>query len=165
MAELKNDMTPFQIGSFGHFKDNFVFIGRVQISWADGFWNEWYIRFDDGKEAWLAEAQGSYMISFAADIPKTLPKATELSPEMPIQIGSILYQVDDIKDVTYAFAEGELPFSAPQGFKGVSVDLSHGENYFASISYTESGDVDVFVGQYLEFEKFQFKNLRQIDGW
>ncbi len=165
MAELKDDATPLQIGTLGHFKSAFVLIGRVSVSWDEGFWNEWYVRFSDGREAWLSEAQGLYMMSLRVENAIQAPKVNEIKLDSSIQIGKILYTVDDIKNVTYSFAEGELPFVAEQGFKGVSVDLLHGEDDFASISYGKNEDIDVFVGQYIEFEQFHFQNLRKIDGW
>jgi hypothetical protein len=165
MADLKDDATPLQLGVSGRCKGEFVVVGRVHVTWEDGFWNEWFVRFDDGREGWLAEAQGFYMMSFPVTKPENLPKVDQVRPDLRIQIGKTGYMVDDIKEVTYSFAEGELPFVAPQGFKGVSVDLRHGESDFASISYDGNGDADVFVGQYLDFDQFHFQNLRQIDGW
>ena len=105
------------------------------------------------------------MLSLPTATPAKMPTPLELRPGLPIEIDHITFSVDDIKDVTYTFAEGELPFAAPQGFKGRSIDLRHGENDFASISFGAGGDVDVFVGHYFEFEDFQFHNLRVIDGW
>ncbi len=165
MADLKGDSSPLQLGTTGRYKGDFILLGRVQVSWQDGFWNEWFVRFNDGREGWLAEAQGFYMLSFKIPAPSALPKPTELRPDLEIQIGDLLFVVDDIKQVTYTFAEGELPFAAPQGFKGTSVDLRHGENDFASISFSSTGEMDTFVGQYLDFAEFQFQNLRQLDDW
>jgi hypothetical protein len=165
MADLKEDGSPLQLGTLGRFKGDFSLIGRVRVSWEDGFWNEWFVRFDDGREGWLADAQGLYMISFPVEVPPGMPTATEIRPGLPIQVGKICYSVDDVKDVTYTFAEGELPFAAPPGFKAVSIDLCHGESDFASLSYGTSGEVGVFIGQYVEFEQFHFQNLRPIDGW
>ncbi len=170
MADLKEDASPLQIGTSGKYRaaglvaSDFLVIGRVRVSWEDGFWNEWFVRFDDGLGGWLAEAQGDYMLSFEVTSPVTVPKLTDLEPESEVTIGKIKYLVSDIKTVTYTFAEGELPFIAPQGFKGQSVDLEAGENDFASISYSQEGN-DVFVGHYIEFDDFHFQNLRAIDGW
>ncbi len=169
MAEIQDDSTPFQVGTTGRFKGEFVLLGRVRVSWQEGFWDEWYARYGDGSEAWLSEAQGFYMISFPFEKPDHLPAANEAKPEMTVQIGKTAYQIDDIKQITYSFADGELPFVAAQGFKGISVDLTHGENDFASIRYGKDGgpkdEVEVYVGQYLDFQEFHFQNLRQMDGW
>lgn len=165
MADLKEDATVFQIGTTGRHHGEFLIIGRVRVSWADGFWNEWFIRYDDGRDGWLAEAQGFLMVSFRVDPTPTLPNATQLHSGHPIKISGADYLIDDVKEVTYSFAEGELPFVAPQGFKGTSIDLRRGENEFASISIGQGGDTDVFLGHYVQFDQLHFKNLKEIDGW
>ena len=165
MAQLIDDTTPLKLGTSGRYQGSFSLIGRVQVAWKEGFWNEWFARFSDGRQGWIAEAQGFWMLSFAVSKPENLPKAAALKPEMQIGLDKILYTVDDIKPITYSYAEGELPFMAAQGYSAISVDLHHGENDFASITYEPSGNADVFIGKYVDFEQFSFQNLRQIDGW
>src|SRR4051812_49254224 len=65
MAELPDDISPFQIGTTGTFrKIHFALAGRMKIGWEDGCWNEWFFFTDEGKKGWLAEAQGSLILSF-----------------------------------------------------------------------------------------------------
>ena len=65
MSELQDDLTPFQVGTTGmFFQEKFELVGRLKIPYQDGFWNEWYALFGDGKEAWLAEAQGFLGLCF-----------------------------------------------------------------------------------------------------
>lgn len=165
MADLKDDATVFQIGTTGKYKGQFMLLGRVRCSWDDGFWNEWFVRYDDGREAWLAEAQGFLMLSTPVESKPALPTVDKISPGVIVTIGKIDYQVDDVKKITYSFAEGELPFRAPQGYSATSIDLRHGENDFASLSFGGDGAVDVFVGVYLEFDQLHFDNLKAVDGW
>ena len=57
MAELMDDQSLIKIGTQGRFKgQHFGVIGRIQMRYASGLWNEWFILFDDGKGAWLSEA-------------------------------------------------------------------------------------------------------------
>jgi hypothetical protein len=171
MAELREDSSRLQIGTRGRYKQSFLVIGRVRVAWSEGFWNEWFVRFSDGTEGWLAEAQGFFMISFAVATPPDLPSLTKLRPGSSVRIENTSYDVDDIKQVTYVFAEGELPFAAPVGTRALSIDLSHGESDFASLSATftdpagSAGEVDVFLGKYVEFQDFNFENLRPVRGW
>ncbi len=174
MAALQYDATPLQLGTTGKYPAPFTLIGRVRPAWSDGFWNEWFARFDNGREGWLAEAQGFYMLSFRGPAPVSLPAAGNLRPGLKLNLGKETYLVDDIREVTYSFAEGELPFPAPQGFRGISVDLRHGEDGFASILYPESAaggliasrpPGEFYEGKYLDFDKLGFANLRIPDGW
>ena len=65
MAALPQDMSPFQIGTQGKFDGvGFGIIGRMKLSWENGYWNEWFIVSEDGRKGWLAEAQGFYAVSF-----------------------------------------------------------------------------------------------------
>ena len=34
---------------------------------AGGFWDEWYLLFDDGRCGWLAEVQQRFYLTFAID--------------------------------------------------------------------------------------------------
>lgn len=165
VAELLNDMSPFQVGTAGRYAGKgFTLLGRVKVVYDKGMWSEWWAAFDDGSEGWLAEAQGFYMMSKAVDpgpiqSPETLK---ELGNELTIEGQS--YRIDDVKQVRYAGSEGELPFVFQPDKKGVSVDLRAPGGKFASILFG-MGETQFFVGHYLKFSEFQFTNLRVLDGW
>lgn len=165
VAELLNDMSPFQVGTAGRYKGKgFTLLGRVKVLYDKGMWSEWWAVFDDGSEGWLAEAQGFYMMSEAID-PGPLQSPDDLKvvgTELPI--GDTTYRIDDVKQVRYAGSEGELPFVYQPEKKGVSVDLRAPGGKFASILFG-MGETQLFVGHYLKFADFQFTNLRVLDGW
>ena len=71
---------------------------------------------------------------------------------------------DDARDVFCLYSEGELPFKAQLGRRSFSVDLSGPHLKMATIEITDS-EVRIFKGRYLEFDEFNFQNLRRIDGW
>jgi ribosomal protein S27E len=42
MSEVLEDYSPVQIGTSGQFAQrSFSVIGRIQLQYSDGFWNEW----------------------------------------------------------------------------------------------------------------------------
>lgn len=166
MASLPEDMTPFQIGTLGKFeKRDFEIIGRLKLAWSDGAWNEWFLYFGDGAQAWLAEAQGMYMINFPVSSAGALPKCEDLAPGKTFKLNNQIYSVDDIKEATCVGSAGELPFRGAQGRKNTSVDLSGPGHSFACLDYAKGEETQLYVGKYGEFDDFQFKNLREIDGW
>ncbi len=166
MAELPPDMSPFQVGTRGRFEGKaFELVGRLKIAWADGTWNEWYALFDDGREGWLAEAQGFYMMSFPQPQPEPLPAAESLAVGMRVMVRPRLkFEVDDIRKAVCVGSEGELPFPAPKGRESLSVDLSGPEAAFANLEYATDG-IRLFSGKYVEFDELQLSNLRELDGW
>ena len=165
MAELQDDASPLQIGTRGNYKgDPFTLVGRVRQNWGDGFWDEWNALFFSGRQGWLAEAQGYYMVSFEMASQSPLPtfESLKIGSEISLETGSFI--VDDINNIVCEFSEGELPFAAPNGQKAVSVDLTGDNKIFANLVYSEAG-TQFYKGEYIEFDHLQFSDLRTIDGW
>ncbi len=54
MSAVLEDFSPIQIGTSGAFGGiNFTVVGRIQLRYPHGMWNEWYLLFDDGSNGWL----------------------------------------------------------------------------------------------------------------
>ena len=67
------------IGTEGVYKGvHFGVIGRIQLRYAAGLWNEWHIMFDDMRTGWLSEAGGEYVLTFAQQVQELLPQFAEL---------------------------------------------------------------------------------------
>ncbi len=165
MSALTNDLTPIQIGTTGMFSnEKFEVIGRMKVGYFDGFWNEWYTMGGGDKEGWLVEAQGffAHCYPFAE---KEMPSQHIIKPGKVVDFGTLGYfEVEDIREVQCFYSEGELPVNAMKGRASMSVDLTGFEDMMATIEYAEK-ETRVFQGAYQEFDDFQFKNLRHIDGW
>lgn len=162
-ADLPNDMSPFQLGTTGVFeKKHFQIIGKQRLSYEDGFWNEYFLIFDDQSYGWLGEAQGFLMVSVPVDV--NVPDSANIRNGMAVNINGKTYEVDDIKRVTCAGGAGELPVRGVKGRQFVSADLTGVGETFASIDYSEKKP-QVFTGRYVEIEELKCENLREIDGW
>jgi Domain of unknown function (DUF4178) len=165
ISDLLDDLTPIQIGTSGMFgKEKFEVIGRLKVGYSDGFWNEWFTIFGDGKVGWLAEAQGFYAFCLPYFEAKVLSLASMVVGKT-VDFGSKGYlEVDDMRQVKCLYSEGELPFNAMQGRESTSVDLRGFDNEMATIEYAAQ-ETRVYMGAYQDFDEFQFKDLRHIDGW
>jgi hypothetical protein len=164
MAELPDDMSPFQIGTGGKFKGlSFSLIGRMKIGWEDGCWNEWFLFADDGRKGWMAEAQGSLAISFEIEE----KQAPDNFPELGhfVNLDGKPFTVTDIKETECIGSEGELPIIAPRGRKARTVDLANRQGGFASMEYHAPDPIRIYVGEYAEFDNLQFTGLRELPGW
>lgn len=179
MAQLPADTSPFQIGTEGMFLGvRFGVVGRMKIGWEDGNWNEWFIVSDDARRGWLAEAQGFYAPCFETTTlnddtqqmirDKLMPLLNDAGMSgvlnSRIRINQRWYRVVDVKEAECIGAEGELPISAPQGRKTVTVDLLAGEGLFASIELSREG-ARVFEGAYVEWDELKCKYFRTFEGW
>ncbi len=163
MADLLDDVTPLQVGSEGIFRDHhFAIIGRLQLQYAAGLWNEWYLLFDDGRSAWLAEAAGEYLVSAQVKVSQTLPAFATLQPEMPVDIDGRVFRVTDLKTARCIAGQGELPFKVAVGYDVQTADLRSADR-FVTFDYSESPP-QVFVGQAVSFADLQLSNLRSTEA-
>lgn len=165
VAQLMADGSPVQLGVEGKYKGAlFTVIGRVQMRYPEGFWNEWHLCFTDGRFGWLGEAQGVYAVSFKTEPPSPLPAIDRLVVGAEVGLGDEAYTVRDKREGEYASGEGELPFRAPFGEKALFVDLSGPGQKFASIDCSEESPL-LFLGEYVPFDRLEFTGLKRIEGW
>lgn len=164
MAQVPDDVSPLKIGSQGVYGGTrFSLIGRLKVAWDEGYWNEWHLLFEDGRQGWLGEALGFYMVSFEMKETGKVPDASKLKPGKKYQLlPGETYFVDDIKEAVCVASEGELPFRALQGRKTTSVDLSDSASRYGCIEYSKTDGVRLFLGRYVKFEDLQFANLRDL---
>jgi hypothetical protein len=165
IAELSDDLTPIQVGTTFTFEnENFDVVGRLKVAYSDGFWNEWFSVGSKGRLGWLVEAQGFWGMCFPC-IDMAIPNQVGMAPGKSVDFGPLGYfQVEDVHKVKCVFSEGELPVNGAQGRESLSVDLTGENEAMATIEYADS-EKRVFCGNYKDFDSFQFKNLRALDGW
>jgi hypothetical protein len=165
VALLQEDASLLQLGVRGNYKgDPFTLVGRLHLEWEDGYWDEWFADCHSGKPGWLGEAQGFYMMSFETPSKGFDPGPGGLLPGRTLQLQGKDYEVDDVKDVTCTVCEGELPFAPPLGRKYQSIDLTGPGRSFANLDSSGEG-FKLYLGEYLDFDKFQFQGLRKMEGW
>lgn len=137
------DYSPLQLGSSGTYaKHTFVLIGRIQLEYAEGIWNEWYIQFDNGKTGWLSEALGQYSLTFDKGEQPHLPDYNNLHVGQSVQFEAIDYTVTDKRTAVAIAGEGELPFVMGKGWQTWVIDARH-ERRFITLDYADSGESGV----------------------
>jgi ribosomal protein S27E len=163
MAELMDDPSRIQIGSEGRFRGgHFAVIGRIQLKYDAGLWNEWHILFDDQRSAWLSEAGGEYVVSSLVPVDGDLPAFEALKPEMPVTIAGRIFFVSDLQTARCIAGAGELPFKVESGYDVNTADLC-GNDRFVTIDYSETPPL-VFVGYPAQFDDLGLTNLRPGEG-
>lgn len=159
MADLMDDPSRLQIGSEGTFRGvHFAIIGRIQLKYDAGLWNEWHLLFDDQRSAWLSEAGGEYVVSAQMAVKETLPDFAALAPDMPLTIAGHRLIVSDLESARCIAGEGELPFKVESGYDVCTADL-RGNERLVTIDYSETPPL-VFVGYPAQFAELRLVNLR-----
>ena len=140
MAELFDDHSPLQLGARGVF-DGIVFglIGRLQYRYDGGTWNEWRMLFDDGREQWLSEDNGQFVVTTVVG-PQAAPDFDAIEPGASLTLAGRPFTVAGKSAATVIAGEGELPFRVAGGYAAPVVDLRDSEGRFATLDYSDFAD-------------------------
>lgn len=143
VAALIDTGSPLRVGTTGTYRRmSFRITGRTQLRHeAGGVWDEWYAAMDDGRWAWIAEAQGRFYVTFKA--------AAEPPPFDQLTLGARALDnlvVAEIGTARLESAEGELPWRPAPGYEYQYADLTGPERRFATIDYSETPPV-IFKGE------------------
>ncbi|MDG4551342.1 MAG: DUF4178 domain-containing protein [Candidatus Contendobacter sp.] len=167
MAELLPDSSPIQLGTEGIYRKNrFTVIGRIQLHYSQGIWNEWYLSFDNQRGGWLGETLGNYAITFLIRPPEPLPSLSALRAGQTVTLKGRAFQVANIETARCVAGEGELPIRVGAGYDAPVVDLQAAGDAFATLDYSETPPL-VFIGEQVRFDDLKLTRLREIRpaGW
>jgi hypothetical protein len=165
MAQLQTDGSPLQLRVEGKYRGvHFGVVGRIQLRFEHGLWNEWHLLFDDMRSGWLGEAQGTYAVSFVKTIGEPVPDFSGLQAGQHHKLDGRSFEVRDIQKALCIGGEGELPFRVGAGYEAPVADLQGDDSSFATLDYSEEPPL-VFLGEYVEFDALQLSGLREFDGW
>ncbi|MDR1163474.1 MAG: DUF4178 domain-containing protein [Candidatus Accumulibacter sp.] len=160
MAELIDDHSPIQISTKGRIdKKRFSVIGRIQLAYDAGVWNEWHLLLGGARSAWLSEASGEYVFSERASVTEAIPDFDALSQGMRVRLAKIDFQVANLVTARCVAGQGELPFKVDAGYDTRTADLRSAEGHFATIDYSETPPL-VFLGRPLSFDDLHLTNLK-----
>lgn len=165
MAELQVEGSPLQLRAQGQYqRGRFTVVGRIQLRYAKGLWNEWCLLFDDLRTGWLGESGGMYAVSFLTSVSDALPRFENLHPGDRVGLKGQSYEVIQVERAICVAGEGELPFSISPGYSAPVADLAGPGAKFATLDFSEEPPL-VFMGEYVEFEQLHLTGLREINGW
>jgi len=160
MAALVEDRSPLQMGTEGSYRGvHFALIGRIQLKYGQGAWNEWHLLFDDMRTGWLSDAAGEYVLTFAEHVDEVLPDFAELKIGQRFLLAGRPWTVSNIERAECIAGQGELPFKVGAGYAVPAVDLRNGRS-FASLDYSEAVPL-LFVGEAVDFKSLRLSNLRE----
>lgn len=163
MAELLEDRSPVQRGAEGLWRGrHFAVIGRIQLRWEQGLWNEWHLLFDDGKSGWLSEAGGECVVSEPRWQADTLPAFADLKVGQRHVVDGTAFTVTNLLSARCVAGEGELPFAVGSGYELPAADLRDPAGRFATFDYSDGPAKPLlFVGESVAFGSLGWNNLRE----
>lgn len=164
VAPLAAINSPLTLGARGRFRGrDFTLIGRLQLDFGAGPWNEWYAAFDEGAWGWVAEAQGRIYLTFekTAD---SLPAYSRAAVGSKIKTGNNILTVVERRRAKFISAEGELPTIVVPGKEYRYADVQGPNGVFGTLDYGTGETVEAFyLGQELSYiDLFPEDQLRDV---
>ncbi len=158
------DYSPLQIGSVGTYQNNqFVIVGRIQMEYGEGIWNEWYIQFANGHNGWLSEALGQYSLTLDKGEHPELPTYHQLAINHSVNFENTAYTVTDKRTAVAIAGEGELPFVMGKGWQTWVIDARE-QRKLITLDYGEhgaDGAPTVFKGVAVPLDSLQMQMLKE----
>lgn len=185
VSAIFDNGSPVLLGSRGkHRGAAFEVVGRLQVTYDRGYWNEWALEFSDGRQGWLADALGQFSVTrpvAAAGTGARLPAYDDLPIGSPVQLfgdadpprstdagEAKLFTVTDRRTARYQGSEGVLPFEAKPGCTFSTVDLRNAAGQFATLDYGDdprSTAPQIFAGNATDIRTMGLTPLREFEGW
>jgi uncharacterized Zn finger protein (UPF0148 family) len=137
MGQVLEDYSRIQIPASGQIDGGrFTVVGRIQLRYDAGFWNEWYVMFDDGSTGWLSDGSGQYIFTRAITGNPRVPGFAQFHPGKVLVHEGKSFYASDIRTAHCTAGEGELPFKVGAGYEARVVDLRCG-NDFMTLDYAD----------------------------
>jgi len=151
VAALADTPSLIAVGDQGKLEQrHFEVLGRVQLDYGLGPWDEYYVAFDYGKEwGWLAYAQGRWYLTFL--LPNVAaPPRESIRVDEDFWLPQGKFTTAEARNATVLSAEGELPEPITPGHLRVYADAYGRDNAFATLDYGDGSEPSaVYVGKLL----------------
>ncbi|MBI4758805.1 MAG: DUF4178 domain-containing protein [Chloroflexi bacterium] len=131
----------------------FKALGRVRYNYEGGFWDEWFLRFDDGQVGWLEEDEGEYTLVFKTRLTSPLPPFGDIAVGSVVPVSQMRVFITEKGTGSVAGAEGEISFAARPGEQIQYIDGNAGGKAIRLV-ITRSG-INLSTGEPLEFHDLQ----------
>ncbi len=115
MAKLSEAPSIFSVGSAGALRGKrFEILGRLRYTYPSGFWDEWYLKFEDGKAGWLTEEEGECTLFFKTQITDAM-ELDHIAIAKRINISGRSVFITEIQNAVISGGEGQLNYVVVPG--------------------------------------------------
>jgi ribosomal protein S27E len=163
MSAVLEDFTRIQIGTSGSaFGRPFTVVGRIQLKYSAGMWNEWFLLFDDAGTGWLGDSSGLYTLTTEIPAIGALPPFEDLAPGRQYTINGERFMAAEVRTAACVGGQGELPFKVGQGWQARVADFRR-DAAFVTLDYSDAEEGEaatVYKGSAVTLEGLQCQLLR-----
>lgn len=160
MSSALEDYTRIQIGTAGVVGGrNFSVVGRIQLRYSAGMWNEWFLLFDDTGTGWLGDSSGLYTVTTETPAGGALPAFADIEPGKLYTIAGQRYTASEKRSAECIGGQGELPFRVGEGWQARVADFRAGAA-FVTLDYSDSDTPALYNGVAVTLEEMKCQLLR-----
>jgi ribosomal protein S27E len=168
MSEVLEDYSPIQIGTAGVAGGRqFTVIGRIQLRYASGLWNEWFVLFGDGATGWLGDSSGRYTLTTEQALGASWPAFDAIRPGHDVVLEAGRFVAAEKRAARCVGGQGELPFRVGERWEARVADLRQGRA-FATLDYSDAdangGRPVLYTGTAVTLEQLECQLLRDDDA-
>ena len=164
MSEVLEDYSPIQIGTAGNAGGRaFTVIGRIQLRYAGGIWNEWYLLFDDGGNGWLGDSSSRYVVTVERPLGAPWPAFETIRPGREVALEQGRFIAAEKRVARCIGGQGELPFRVGEGWEARVADLRQGRA-FVTLDYSDGAQPVLYGGSAVTLEQMQCQLLRDDEA-
>jgi endogenous inhibitor of DNA gyrase (YacG/DUF329 family) len=161
-AELFDDHSPLQLGVQGSRAGvGFTLVGRLQVGYAGGTWNEWHALFDNGRSGWLSEDNGAYVFAFDAPLPPDAPALPTLRAGTRVLADGRAWDVASVTRAKLVAAQGELPFPPRLEGEFTVADLRNSAGEVATLDGSDPVRMHWSVGTSVALSELALQGLKE----
>lgn len=164
MSAVLEDYTPIQIGTAGVIGGRpYTVVGRIQLKYSAGMWNEWYLLFDDGGTGWLGDSSGMYVVTAVREVHGEMPAFGEIVAGRTYNVAGQRLTASEVRRADCIGGQGELPFKVGDGYQAQVADFRRGGE-FITLDYSDGPSPVVYTGVAVTLEAMQCQLLRDDDA-
>jgi hypothetical protein len=169
MSAVLEDYSRIQLGTSGTFGGRgFTVVGRIQLRYDAGMWNEWFLLFDDGGNGWLGDSSGMYVLTTPRDAGTAWPAFDQIRPGREVELAggrepASRYVAAERRVAQCIGGQGELPFVVGAGWQARVADFRQGAQ-FATLDYSDGDTPVLYGGSAVTLEQMQCQLLRDDDA-
>ncbi len=129
--------------------------GRVRMSYNEGFWDEWWLEFDDGFHQWLEEDDGVYRLHSHMDHSIAPGQFDDATVGGKVTLDAADWFVTERIDARVAGVEGSLPVAIVPGESVVCIDAIN--NGIKASFESAARDVQMYRGRVVRGQQFEWE--------